>query len=118
MWPHQKAAYVYPFLYEQRPADLSDSGATLPRYIRGDVLLEMGLASLARWPGADAEKPNPYFSPQLAGIHEARADRMILELERQDDEVYENDLTYKLSSMPFATPFGDSAWLQSHDVRM
>lgn len=117
LWPHQTAAYVYPFMYESRPVDLQDTNAVLPRFIRGDVLLEMALAESARWPGPSTDKPSPYFNLKLADMHDARAERMIMELERQDDETYEQDLSYQSPlGFPFATPLGDSAWLQSHAI--
>ena len=116
IWPHQKSQYAYPFLYISRPPDLEDAGASLPRYIRGDVLLEMALAQCARWPGATKSDPNPYFNLALAMQHDTRAERMIIQMETQDDEVYSSDLMFApINSMPFVTPFGDSRWLQSHD---
>jgi len=117
LWPHQQSAYVYPFLYEARPSDLEDTGANLPRYIRGDVLLEMALANAARWPGPSQDKPNPYFNSSLALQHDKRSEFMIAELERQDDETYERDAKYQIvSALPFAPfPFGDSNWMQRHD---
>lgn len=119
VWPHQKAAYVYPFLYVSRATDLDDPGAILPRYIRGDVLLEMALAEASRWPGPSPDKPNPMFNVGLAGMHDTRAERMIMEMERQDDEVNEQDAKYQaLATMPFAPlPFlGDASWLQRHSL--
>jgi len=117
LWPHQTAAYVYPFLYEARAPDISDMGIVIPRYIRGDVLLEMALSQAASWPGPSADKPNPYFNPRLSDTHSLKAERMLLELERQDDEVYEQDMMFQRPlGFPYATPLGDSAWLQSHAV--
>jgi len=117
IWPHQTAAYVYPYLYEARAQDISDVGTVLPRYIRGDVLLEMALAEAARWPGPSADKPNPYFNLKLSDIHTARAERMIMELERQDDETYELDIQFQMPlGFPYATPLGDSSWLQAHAI--
>lgn len=118
IWPHQRAQYVYPFQYVSRPPDLSTAGASLPRAIRGDVLLEMALAQAARWPGASKDAPNIYFNLALAMQHETRAVVMINELVRTDDEICENDVTYmSLSAMPFASiPWGDARYLQSHDV--
>lgn len=118
IWPHQEAQYVYPFLYESRPTDLQDANAVLPRYIRGDVLLEMALAEAAKWPGPSKDKPNPYYNQGVAAMHDRRAEQMIMELERQDDEVSEQDLTYQYPGLgwPMATPFGDSKWLQSHAI--
>jgi len=115
LWPHKKAQYVYPFLYESRPTDLQDSGATLPRFLRGDVLLEMALAEAARWPGPSSDKPNPYFSIQLASMHDKRAEQMIIEMEKQDDNVFEDDVTYLQESGWPSGPFMDAEWMQSHD---
>lgn len=115
LWPHKKSAYVYPYLYESEPDDLEDSGMALPRYIRGDVLLEAALAAAARWPGVDGKK-NVYYDLALARMHEARAKTMVRELEVSDDDVYLQDLSY-VESLPWApTPFGDSAWSQSHAI--
>lgn len=118
IWPHQKSQYVYPFLYISRPPDLEDTGASLPRYIRGDVLLEMALAQAARWPGPSKDAPNPYFNLALAMQHDARGLKMVQELEVQDDEVYETDLSYfSPVGLPFAPlPWGDSRWMQAHDM--
>lgn len=116
LWPHVQIAYVYPFLYESRPADISDSGATLPRYVRGDVLMEMALEDCARYPGTN-DLPNPYFNMNLAISQAGRAEKMIQELERQDDEVYVQMASYGIGQLPYAPlPWGDSRWLQSHDL--
>lgn len=118
LWPHQLSNYVYPFMYETRPPDLDDPGASLPRYIRGDMLLEMALAQCARWPGPDVDHPNPYFNLQLAQQHEAKGQKILFDLERQDDEVYENQVEYQtMLTLPFASlPLGDAHWLQSHSI--
>lgn len=112
-WPHRKALYVFPYLYEMRAADLEDSGATLPRFIRGDVLLELALAEASAWPGGEGRK-NPMFKLELALYHDRRAQAMIAELEKQDDEVWEQDVTYT-RNIPMAPHPFDSAWLQRHD---
>lgn len=118
IWPYQQAEYVYPYLYISRAVDLEDPNAVIPRYIRTDVLIEMALTEAARWPGPSTDKPNPYFNSQVALQHERRSEQMIMEMERQDDEVYEQDLTMQYPQMgwPFSTPFGDSRWLQSHAI--
>lgn len=116
-WPHIQQEYCLPYLFIKRPQDLSEPGAALPRYIRGDVLLEMALAQAARWPGTNTMQ-NSYFNLALARDHDARAQKMIFDLERQDDELFESDLLVQsVSSMPIATfPLGDSRWLQSHGI--
>jgi hypothetical protein len=115
LWPHQRAEYVYPYLYVSRPVDLEDTGATLPRYIRGDVLLAMALAECCRWPGTE-DKKNPMFSIPLASMYDKQAEDLITQLERQDDEIFENDAFYRMTQYPFAPyPILDSNWLQSHE---
>lgn len=118
LWPHQQANKVYPFLYESRAVDLNDINAVLPRYIRGDVLLEMALAEVALWPGYSPDQPNIYRSDSIARAHAEKSARMIQLLEVQDDEVYMQNLTYLYPSMAwaYATPLGDASWLQSHAI--
>lgn len=117
LWAHPKSERVYPYLYESRPPDLEDSGASLPRFIRGDVLLDMALAEAARWPGPSAEQKNPYFNLALSGMHEAKARDAIAELERQDDETYLQDVRWQVpwQTTPWAlVPWGDASFLQKH----
>lgn len=118
IWPHQRAQYNYQYLYVSRPPDLSDPGASLPRYIRGDVLLELAMAQAARWPGPARDAANPYFSLPLAMQHDARAAKMVRELELTDDNINETDVSYmSLSAMPFASiAWGDARFIQSHDI--
>jgi hypothetical protein len=115
LWPHKKAAYVYPYLYWSTPDDLEDDGAVIPANIRGDVLLEYALARAAAWPGT-AEKPNPYYDLTLSARHRSESREMTRELEVGDDDVYMQDLSHieELAWAPL--PFGDSQWLQSHAV--
>lgn len=117
-WPHIQQQYVLSAMYVSRPPDLSDPGATLPRLIRGDILLELALADAARWPGPSKDAPNPYFNLPLAMQHESRGMAMLAEIVRTDDEQMENDVTYmSLSSMNVLNvPWGDARWLQSHDA--
>lgn len=118
LWPHQQAQKVYPFLYESRPVDIDDPGATIPRYIRGDVLVEMALEDVALWPGPSADKRNPYYDAATAQYHGAKAENMIRWLENQDDNVWMQDLQYQYPQIAWAmaTPLGDARWLQSHAV--
>lgn len=116
VWPHQTAQYVYPYLYVARMADLDDSGATLPREVNGDLLLEMALAECARWPGASVESPNPYFNLTLALQHDRRAETILQQVERLDDEISQTSVWYgQLDSIPFAPlPWASASFMQSH----
>lgn len=119
IWPHQVTQKTFPFLYESRPPDLDDAGATLPRFIPGNVLMEGALAQCAKWPGPDSAHKNPYFNLQLAQIHNTAFAKMIRELEVQDDEVYSRDVDYsQVLDMAFAPyPFPVNAgFLQLHAI--
>jgi len=112
LWPHKTSQAVYAYLYEARPTDLEDSGAYLPRYIHGDVLVEMALEQAALWPGL-SDKPNPYFNRDLARHHASRAEQLIMERERQDEEVMVSNVNYTYDNVTY---IGDSDWMQKHSL--
>lgn len=118
LWPHQQAAHVYPFLYESRPTDLNDPNAVIPRYLPGNVLVDMALEDVTLYPGPSADKPNPYYSPRAAAYHRSRAMEQVNTLERQDDEVWVQNIQYSYPAMAWAmaTPLGDARFLQSHAI--
>lgn len=115
LWPHQKTLYAIPYLYDKRATDISDSGSTIPRLIRGDVLVEGALVDAARWPGAPGQ-PNPYFNLALASQHEAKFQTLVGELERQDNEIFEQNVQYQVftQGLPWAPFPGDARFIQSH----
>ena len=115
LWPHQKSTYVYPYLYVSRLTDLEDSGAVLPRYIRGDVLLFGALREAAAWPGT-REVPNPFSNEYRLRYYNGKFEEEVARLEKQDDEIHTQDIHYSCQ-MPYPStpyPFLDSDFLQSH----
>jgi hypothetical protein len=114
LYPHKKAAYVYPYLYEADPDDLEDANATLPHYVRGDLLLEYALVKAAMWPGTD-KQPNAYYDLALAGRHERRAREQTEALEVADDNIAIKDLSYTPPSGWAPLPF-DASFMQTHDI--
>jgi hypothetical protein len=123
IWPHVTSNYVLPFLYVARATDISDAGAVLPRYIRGDLLMEMAMAEAAKWPGASddntspyaSRKSNPYFNLALAKMHTDRAEYMTVELERQDEEVSIMNLQYdSITRLPWSPLPLDASFWQKH----
>jgi hypothetical protein len=115
IWPHVTSAYVLPFLYVSRATDLNDTGAILPRYIRGDLLMEMALAEAAKWPGPSEDKKNPYFNANLAKAHEGKAEYIIADLERQDEEISIMDIRYDtITRLPWAPLPMDASFWQKH----
>ncbi len=113
LWPHSTGR-TFPYLYESRCVDISDPASILPRFIRGDMLLEMAMADAAYYPGT-RDKPNAYKDISSARRHESKAELMIAEAERQDDETDMQDLM-NMYGVPYgiAVPWGDSNWIQSH----
>lgn len=119
VWPHIKQAYVLPYYYICQPPDISESGATLPRTITGDMLLEAALSEAASWPGPSTQAPNPYYRLELSDRHRKKFLEKLIIAERNDEELSLQDVTYQQSNgMPFAPipALGDSNWLASHDI--
>lgn len=115
VWPHVTSAYVLPFMYVARATDLQDAGATLPRYIRGDILLELAIAEAASWPGPSIEKVNPYYNLKLAQAHQNKAEFMLAELERQDEEIALMNVQYdSITRLPWAPLPMDANFWQKH----
>jgi hypothetical protein len=82
----------------------------------GDVLVEGALWQCASWPGPNVSTPNVYFNLTLARMHQQNFERMVMELERQDDELSDQIVQYhNFLNLPWAPiPFADSRFLQSH----
>lgn len=116
LWPAPTFPnYLYPYMYIARESDLTVQQPSLPPPVsqRGEVLLEMALASCARFPGSDAEHENIYFNLALAGMHETRVASMMVDFERNDEEVGVTNISYE--SLPWApAPWLDGSWQQRH----
>lgn len=116
VWPHVQQQYFLTFSYTTRVTDLSDAGASLPRGVDGDVLLEMALEQAAMWPGASTEQPNPYFNLNLALLHAKRAKEKAQQTMILDDEAMATDLSYDNGANLQMAPWPlDAKFLQSHD---
>lgn len=115
LWPHVKVnTFVYPYLYFTKIPELSPERPQLPPFMRSDVLLAMGQEQAAMWPGTDTS-PNPGYDRHAAAQHGAKAESLIYELEKRDDETSPQDFVYE--SWPFAPlPWIDGRYAQSHDV--
>ena len=79
---------------------------------RTDVLIEGALHRCAMWPGAEGRK-NPYFSLQLAEMHEKLFERKLVEVAVTDDDLYFESMP--LTEFPFADFPWDATWWQSHE---
>lgn len=121
LWPRPvNAPYVYPYIYIANYPEVDDVHPTLPPYVgqRGDVILEMALAAAARFPGArdksdQGVNTTPYFDLKLSQLHAGRAETLIYELEKKDEDVAIKDMM--LTNLPWApAPWADGSWQQSH----
>lgn len=113
LWPHSKVnTYTYPYLYIIDVPLFDDKHPALPPFFSADVILEMSLATAAQFPGTDSAK-NPYFSPVLYAQHTARAQQLIQELEKRDDETSIQDMCYQIDQF-YNVPWLDGSFLQNH----
>jgi hypothetical protein len=116
LWPGPTySAYLYPYQYIKKEYDLTEQQPQLPPFIsnRGEVLLEMGLQKCAEFPGADTDHPNPYYNLKQAMYHANKVDRMLIDLERNDEEIGVTNLAYENYPMAPA-PWMDGRWQQTH----
>jgi len=118
LWPHQQSQHVYPFLYESVPADLSETNAVIPGFIKSNFLVDLALEDLSAWPGISNEQPNKYYSIQNVAYYRSRNMEQLARLELQDDDVWTQNISYAYPALSWAmaTPLGDSRWLQSHAI--
>ena len=116
LWPGPTfSGYLYPYIYIAKELDLTVQQPALPPFIanRGEVLLEMGMQKCAEYPGADADHINIYHDLRQARYHEEKVREMLIDLERNDEEVGVSNIDYEM--YPFApAPWMDGGWQQRH----
>lgn len=115
LWPGPTfSGYLYPYIYIAKEYDLTVTQPQLPPFIanRGEVLLEMALEKCAEFPGQDAEHLNIYHDLRQAKYHADKVRDMLIDLERNDEEVGVTLVDYQ--SLPFAGPWADGQWQQTH----
>lgn len=116
LWPGPTySAYLYPYQYIKKEYDLTEQQPQLPPFIanRGEILLEMALEKCAEFPGGDVDHPNPYYNLKQALYHAAKVEKMMVDLERNDEEVGVSNISYELYPL-YPAPWNDSRWQQSH----
>lgn len=118
LWPHQRTAYVYPMVYESRPAEPFDAAAYIPYWMPSDILLERAMMYCAMWPGPDDTRPNPYFNPRLGLVqaHKGEYERRIGLLEKQDNEHMQQDIWYQSDQNRQTAGIISGTYMQSHDL--
>lgn len=112
LWPGQLTQLVVPYYYAALPPDLTLPGATLPRTIRGDVLLRGALAECKAWAGRGDER-NALYDLKASVRDQTDFERAIDLLALRDDDLFPRDVT-SYQELPFAGPPWDAAWEQVH----
>ncbi len=116
LWPAPTFnGYLYPYIYIAKEYDISVQRPSLPPFIanRGEVLIEMALQKCAEYPGPDFDHPNIYFSLKQAAYHAARVSDMLIDLERNDEEVGVTNIDFQ--TYPYApSPWMTGQWEQTH----
>lgn len=114
LWPSPSTAgYLYPYTYMAKEYDLTPDAPQLPGFIanRGEILLEMALEKAALTPGAKGD--NPYFNITLANRHATKAQEMIWDLERNDEEVGVTNIENQMYQL-YLAPWMDGHWQAHH----
>jgi hypothetical protein len=106
---------LLPYIYIAKESDLTVQQPQLPPFVanRGEVLLEMALEKCARYPGADIDHPNPYFNLNLATQHQIKAEGLLNDMERNDEEVGLTNISYEQLEQILA-PWDTGKWRASH----
>lgn len=115
LYPHQTTEQVLPARYIRRYDDLEDSGIVIPRYIRGDVILEGALCEAATWPGP-ADNPNPYAQISRRNYHGDRFKEMLERLVVQDNEVHQQNIFDHETYAPLPWGTISAMWPDRNDI--
>lgn len=116
LWPGPTySAYLYPYQYIKKEYDLTVQQPQLPPFIanRGEILLEMALEKCAEFVGADSDHLNPYHDLKQAAYHAAKVDKMLVDLERNDEEIGVTNISYEIYPL-YPAPWGDGRYQQTH----
>lgn len=116
LWPAPTfSGYLYPYIYISKEYDLSDASPSLPPFIanRGEVILEMALQKCAEFPGVSADDLNIYHNLQQARYHGDKVKDMLIDLERNDEEVGVSNIDYQMYPY-YAAPWMTGEWQQQH----
>jgi hypothetical protein len=116
LWPNPTfSGYLYPYIYIAKESDLTIQQPQLPPFIanRGEVLLEMALEKCAEYPGADDEHINIYHDLRQAQYHANKVKDMLIDLERNDEEVGVSLIDYQIYPY-YPAPWLTGDWQQTH----
>lgn len=114
-WPYSTAQRVVSYYYTKDGADLVNDSDIPIWPIRSDVIVSRALADLVRWPGT-VDNPNLMFNQEyLRRSYMAEFEDKMVDLERQDEEIY---MTWLADTEWYGWPWAplSANFLQSHSV--
>ena len=115
LWPYCSTQRNLPFYYYAQAPDLTNDSDVPIWPIRSDVIVSGALADVTRWPGT---KDNPnlmYGKMDIFGSYQAEFEDKLIDLERQDEEIYQTWLAQQeWDTWPF-TPLSAN-FIQSHSI--
>lgn len=104
MWPRPTSVAAYPYFYIVSWPPLVDDNDILPNGIRSDVLVKLGKAEAARWPGHKKLDGGIYYDPNLAQTLITESERDISYMKNEDDSTAIMQLIYSYKKWPMGGP--------------
>lgn len=101
LWPRPTSAAAYPYFYIRAWEPLSHDNDIIPNGIRSDVLVKMGRAEAARWPGHKNLEGGIYYDPRLATELLNETERDIAYMKNEDDSTAIMQLVYQYRRFRF-----------------
>lgn len=109
MWPRPTSVGAFPYLYVCAWTPLAGDYDILPNGIRSDVLVKLGKAEAARWPGHKAVQGGIYYDPKLGQSYADEAERDIALMKNEDDSTAIMQLVYEYKRWRLG-PGGNQDW--------
>ncbi len=94
IYPRPTSVAAYPYFYIRQCPPLEQDNDLLPNGIRSDVLVKLGRAEAARWPGHKKLEGGIYYDPKLAQDLIVEAEREIGFMKNEDDSTAIMQLVY------------------------
>jgi hypothetical protein len=110
MWPRPTSQTAYPYIYVRQWAPLVNDYDLLPNGIRSDVLVKLGKAEAARWPGHKALQGGIYFDANLGQTYANEAEKDIQFMKSEDDSTSIMNLVYQYKRWRVGPGGGMSDW--------
>lgn len=114
IYPRPTTVQQFPFIYMRAWSPMEDPNAILPNGIRSDILVKMGMAAAARWPGHKSKAGGIYYDPKLAQEYLKEVEREIEFMKEEDDNTAMMQLLWQYNSWQVGAG-GGPTWNQSHD---